>query len=380
MAGVSYGTMSLVLHRAALLLLPLATALDKARNHTTAIATPQERCGVTLKKKLSRCCSCSPVRAHRHAKTNDTSVSGGLFGCHDERTIWTSGGCAGIFECGNKALVFCTGERCLCSVPSAECSTALASSSPVTSPPAAAEWSRRVVVVAAVFREWDHGLPPWACPSDSNAYTLAPLYTRVNSSHPRFVPNNGFEAGVYLRFIVDHYERLPEVAVFLQADAQLSLFHRNLSEVLNGLQPELLRSRAAGFLPLNVGRDLISSRNVSAWGDKSASDAVAACWRHVLAMFGRDEVFADPDVLPTVTFYPGAYFAVSRENIQRHPLKTWRAVYERLIVDNSCLGDGTVDPNHGKSFAAGAFEHLAHVIFGGSGASYKGKHWEEEFG
>ena len=57
---------------------------------------------------------------------------------------------------------------------------------PVTS---AGGWPKEVVVVPAVFREWDAALPAWACPGAADAYAVAPLYQRVEPSAPRYVPN-----------------------------------------------------------------------------------------------------------------------------------------------------------------------------------------------
>ena len=42
------------------------------------------------------------------------------------------------------------------------------------------------------------------------------LYQKLNSSEPNYISSNqGSEAGVYLRYIVDHYESFPDVAVFV---------------------------------------------------------------------------------------------------------------------------------------------------------------------
>ena len=71
-----------------------------------------------------------------------------------------------------------------------------------------------LLVVVAVHREWEGGAPAW-----TTRVPMAPLYQRVDPSAPRYVPNVGFEAGAYLRFVVDNYAALPDVTVFLQADA-----------------------------------------------------------------------------------------------------------------------------------------------------------------
>eukprot|EP01036_Dinobryon_divergens_P030843 gene30843-40148_t len=42
-------------------------------------------------------------------------------------------------------------------------------------------------------------------------------YQRHSKDKPNFVRNQGNEAGVYLRYIVDHYDKFPDIAVFVHA-------------------------------------------------------------------------------------------------------------------------------------------------------------------
>jgi hypothetical protein len=104
---------------------------------------------------------------------------------------------------------------------------------------------------------------------------------------------------------------------------------------------------------------------------------VDVCWRNVVSWFGRPDAF-DATSDPTVAYYPGNYFAVLPEGIRRHSLSTWRSVYDRLIVNNTCTAHG-VDPDRGKHHTAGAFEHLAHIIWGGHDAGYSGPHFVHDF-
>ena len=43
------------------------------------------------------------------------------------------------------------------------------------------------------------------------------LYQRVDPKKPHYIRNRGTEAGVYLRYIVDHYDNFPDVAIFVHA-------------------------------------------------------------------------------------------------------------------------------------------------------------------
>ena len=56
-------------------------------------------------------------------------------------------------------------------------------------------WPRPVVVVPAVFNEFDAGAPPWAEPTVNDAYAVAPLYDRRDNTSKYYVPNYGFEGG-----------------------------------------------------------------------------------------------------------------------------------------------------------------------------------------
>ena len=94
-----------------------------------------------------------------------------------------------------------------------------------------APWRAPVALVIAHYDEWDDldEMPVWANNSKdprvhpdaptARGYTVAPMYQRRRPESPGYVPNHGYEGGVYLRFVLDHYDNLPDVAVFVQADA-----------------------------------------------------------------------------------------------------------------------------------------------------------------
>ena len=79
---------------------------------------------------------------------------------------------------------------------------------------AKSQWSTPVVVVPAHYREWGR-TPPWATklPPWASLY----IYQRTKKGAPRYSPNYGYEAGVHLQFISEHYDDLPELVVFTQA-------------------------------------------------------------------------------------------------------------------------------------------------------------------
>jgi hypothetical protein len=76
------------------------------------------------------------------------------------------------------------------------------------------------VLVPTVFEEYEkYGLPPWitnATIREKLGYDVF-LYQRTNKSAPNYVRNRGTEGAVYLRYIVDHYDNFPDVAIFTHA-------------------------------------------------------------------------------------------------------------------------------------------------------------------
>ena len=110
-------------------------------------------------------------------------------------------------------------------------------------------WPRDVIVVPAVYKEWEREIPDWACPSTQESYAVAPFYQRLDPNGPRFVPNHANEAGIYLRFVVDHYANMPPLTVFIQADAAKHV--RNIQHRINSLNTTTLRKAGVGYLPLN---------------------------------------------------------------------------------------------------------------------------------
>jgi hypothetical protein len=301
-------------------------------------------------------------------------------------------------------------------------------------------WCRRTIVVAAAFHEWDRHRPAWACPRCELPYALAPLYQRVDPSAPRFIHNRGREAAVYLRFVVDYYDALPELMVFVQADVDEG--HRRgegiahqTEKALRELTPEAMRSRGVGYLPLN--KLLIKERNPTRVPRWRGGAHIIRCWREVASLFGLEQtlgwaepaasspaptsawstvrdprpahhlgerasgdarghaahaqVAVVPHVVPTLTFACCNYFAVLSERVRRLPREVWAAAYNRTVSRRGAC-DSLGDAGAGKVLAqaadgeevvheerdptgmsvAGAFESLAHAVWGGWGAHYAG--------
>jgi len=88
--------------------------------------------------------------------------------------------------------------------------TPAATSSPREDAP---PWRNPVVVVPAHYKEWT--TPPWADRLPPYASTY--VYQRIDPKLPKYSLNVGYEAAVHIRFIVEHYDVLPNVTVFTHA-------------------------------------------------------------------------------------------------------------------------------------------------------------------
>ena len=76
------------------------------------------------------------------------------------------------------------------------------------------------VIVPSVYKEWVDGMPDWMTSDEiKQKYNYSTfLYQKLDPNKPNYVPfNRGTEGGIYLKYIVDHYDNFPDVAVFVHA-------------------------------------------------------------------------------------------------------------------------------------------------------------------
>ena len=229
-------------------------------------------------------------------------------------------------------------------------------------PPSLFSPIERVDLVISHYDEWDDREPSWLKEfRASKRYTIQDGYQRRLMNLSTYVPNYGFESGVYLRYIVDHYLHMPPVIVFIQADA----CGIDVSEVLSRLDSDLL-SRAGGYVPLNCNKVL--NRGFEVW---QGNMAVQTCWSSVVEHF-KVNFLLDVSAHDTRMIVDGdtrvnivccACFAVSRDLLRLTPYETWASFYNQAIEGGSCVR-GRKDSSLGKHETAGAIEHLAHMIFG----------------
>ena len=213
---------------------------------------------------------------------------------------------------------------------------------------------------------------PWLVNSTRLTYVI---YQRTNPSKANFVPNVGFEAGVYLRFILDNYDDLPAHSVYIQD--QPEMHNRAWLEWTRCLLP------GTPYAPLVPTRLLTRDfREV-----KDGLHAVAEqCFRNFLGTFGLLEKLLVPMQKPTHAYYGGDLFVVSREALRRHPRSAYRRADALVAGGDGRCHLGALDwdalyakrQHHAKTVELdeglergkhtfAAFERLQHVLFGDLG-------------
>ena len=175
----------------------------------------------------------------------------------------------------------------------------------------------KLVVVPAVFDEWDvpegasveSSVPAWARPDPvKDPYVVSDLYQRRFEAAPGFVQSS-VETAVYLKFVVDHYENLPDVTAFVRGD-----FHRDVADAKQRLVRVANRAAGVAYQPLDIPETTkdgvepaLRTRRVSPpgelvqmWKDErwgwegimgdtagAAAAHVSRCWRGLVDEFGE---------------------------------------------------------------------------------------------
>ena len=204
------------------------------------------------------------------------------------------------------------------------------SSAPLASSSTQFRWPTPVVLVVATLdgtlKTGPRGFNvSWAV---NTSRTTVLLYQRLYQNRPHYVKNVAYEAGVHIDFILRHYDNLPNVTVFMQADA---LRHNAFS--FSWLRCVREDDAPGMYAPLTKVRS--TRKDFSIWEECCGGAAVVEqCWRDVLDATGYGWLLADRE-LPRVKFFPGAQFVASRSQLRRHP----REVYAKLHA-MAAGGDG----------------------------------------
>ena len=186
------------------------------------------------------------------------------------------------------------------------------------------------------------------------------VYEHYDTASPRFVPNQGAESTCYIRHIIDRYDTLSNVTVFMQAGGK----HHNwkILEWILALRPDMQGWVSLNSDPMN-GLWQLSGRGLKeVWpGIRRLAAAWGAEGWHV-----ADDWIKELEAGKLAT-YCCQQFAVSRDTIQRWPKKFYQILLDLLL-----------DPR-GKEHGFGAeawwgmrkeyggaivMEHLWHTVWG----------------
>ncbi|GAQ82832.1 hypothetical protein KFL_001260020 [Klebsormidium nitens] len=198
-------------------------------------------------------------------------------------------------------------------------------------------WNSSIVIVPALYGEWNNGWPAWT--QNRTLYT----YQRTDPSAPRYCQNTGYEAGVFLKFIVDFYEDLPDQTVFLHADP--FAHNADIERWIDCLSPDLT------YTTLNTV--FVVKRSITFWngyaGFQGVVPQIEKCWRALAAAFDKP-LTPQPGQEPVVSFVCCQQIAISRDQIRRNPLAAYQRAYQMIGVNERCV-DGSIDPGEIWSLA-----------------------------
>eukprot|EP01035_Chromulina_nebulosa_P000191 gene191-284_t len=133
------------------------------------------------------------------------------------------------------------------------------------------------VVVPAVYKEWRvSGPPDWATNrtlQEQLGYSVY-LYQRLDPAKPNFVKNRGTEGGVFLRYIVDHYDSFPDIAIFVHARPEEHQKH--WLDMIPCIHPN------ATYININIGQDICRTthnwKDIEIWVEQCFRDVLRVAW------------------------------------------------------------------------------------------------------
>jgi hypothetical protein len=166
----------------------------------------------------------------------------------------------------------------------------------------------------------------WLASHFPNATTALYIVDSTDSYSPFKTPaNKGNEAMVYLTYIIDHYHKLPEIAVFfhghLQSKHTDDLLSNSMVETLQRLR--LQKVRRDGYFNLRCNwkpggcPQYLNLRNPSrsTLNGSSQADLLKRTWQELFPHDGEWPEWVGQTY--------GAQFAASRDSIRRVPLQSW---------------------------------------------------------
>ena len=245
------------------------------------------------------------------------------------------------------------------------------------------QWRSPIVVVIASY-DGIVSNAPWLVNSTLITYVI---YQRTKPWKPNYVPNIGYEAGVYLRFVLDHYDDLPSQVAFVQEHPEMH--NRAWLEWVQCVLP------SQAYAPLVYVRILTRDFREIKDGLHAVTEQ---CWRNFLRAFGLPNksglqskgalslIGSEPGARPTHAFYGGALMIVSGEQLRKQSREAYRRADALTAGGDGRCHAGPLNwtelyakPDHHpktvmadapsltKHTQAAAMERLQHVLFGGMG-------------
>ena len=126
-------------------------------------------------------------------------------------------------------------------------------------------WPTPTVIVVASY-DGVVSNAPWLLNTTTLTFVV---YQRKYPQQPNYVPNIGFEGGVFLRFVVDNYDDLPERTAFVQEQSEMH--NRAWLEWAQCLLP------SATFVPLVYVRILCVCTTSHACSDVQSFSLALVC-------------------------------------------------------------------------------------------------------
>lgn len=191
------------------------------------------------------------------------------------------------------------------------------------------------VLVPAVYKEYekDGAVPEWISDQaylKANNYSVV-LYQKLEPDGANYVHRNrGTEGAIYLRYIVEHYDDFPDVAMFVHAHP-----HDHQPKFLDYLK---CISPNATYMNIN-GQYIL--RNTEAW--PRIEVWMEQCWRDVLKIIWglEDNIEEFGKRLPwdrPIMVYFGCcqQFVLSKSMVHKRPLEVWKKLLHIIGEQDVC--------------------------------------------
>jgi hypothetical protein len=176
------------------------------------------------------------------------------------------------------------------------------------------------------------------------------VYTKANHLATNNIPiNKGNEASSYLRYIIDHYDRLPDDIAFIHGHRQA--YNMKLpNDMVMALRS--LRWGLYDYMPLQTALKMVLRYQTSVSASQSEFSRKQYTFNYNMWMkVFQQELGAAPNF---TQFYCCASFAVTRKIIHKHSKLFYENIYNYILtVREEIFG-----------LTGGMLEGIWHVIFG----------------